>query len=77
MRRDPLQPVVDAVCAAIHAVEAASRTVDDGVRDRDMAASADQALRAARFDLAEALRRLGRPEEDSDTTPPPCGGVVS
>jgi hypothetical protein len=69
-----MQPVVvDAVCEAIDAVEAAARAVDDGVADRDMAASADQALRAARFDLAECLRRLGRGEEESG--PPACGGV--
>jgi hypothetical protein len=68
-----LQPVVDAVCAAIDAVEAAARAVDLRVAERDMAASADQALRAARFDLAECLRRLGRPEDRSD--PPACGGI--
>ena len=69
-----MQPMVDAVCAAIDAVEAAARAVDDGVADRDMAASADQALRAARFDLAECLRRLGHPDDSGD--PPHCGGVL-
>jgi hypothetical protein len=56
--------VADAIWRAVDAVEAAKQAVAR-VQDRDMAASADQALRAASFDLAEALRRLGWHERRS------------
>ena len=74
-RGAPTQPVVvDAVCEAIDAVEAAARAVDDGVADRDMAASADQALRAAPVRSV----RVSAPPRDAvrcKSGPPPCGGV--
>jgi hypothetical protein len=57
-----MRTVADAVRAAVDAVEVAQQAVDGGVEDRDVAASAGQALRAAGFDLSEALRRLGRGE---------------
>jgi hypothetical protein len=65
MRRDPTKTATQAVQAALAAVDEAHEAVQR-LADVEVAGSAGKAIEAARFDLAEALRRLGSGERSPE-----------